>query len=401
MFNMYRVTNRSVCNLFIIFCLFPYLRIIPFNLDAQPNALILSVPIICIFSNKRIPKEIAMLLFAMVVAICLLVLTNMSLMGLRTLANYVSLFLVSYSSYLILKHHNGLSYNLFRYCVYVWFLVGFIQFFFDSTFGDFLIFRGAVTEEMQHGRGVCSLAVEPTYYGMMCVFMAVLNYLNFRGYSHYRQLFILLVIQLLFSKSTTVILFLGLSVLIYCLCQSLKRRAGVLYIIAALIGLVIFDITFKMYLDSVDSRLTNALKVLYENPDSFLLMDYSVNNRFMHSFFPIKAFFDDYGIPHGLARFNDYLIPLSKDTTWGYLLPYDYSEEYRINSAISGALYDLGVFSLPIILVLVKCLKELTKRGYNGLFCGIVLFCMMLNNMPFSQAILPFIFGNLIYLYRS
>lgn len=45
--------------------------------------------------------------------------------------------------------------------------------------------------------------------------------------------------------------------------------------------------------------------------------------------------------------------------------------------------------------------KGLTKNGYNGLLCGIILFCMMLNNMPFSQAILPFIFGNIIYLYRS
>ncbi len=392
---------RIFCCLLIAFCLFPYLRLLPFNLDAQPNALVLSVSIILAFGCRHVPKEIGLLIFVSLIALCVMVLSNISLLALRTFANYASLCLISYASYLALHYLNGLPYNLFRLCVYTWFAFGFIQTFFDSTFGDFLMFRGAVPSDMQHGRGVCSLAVEPTYYGMICVFMAILNYLNFRNLKYYKQLSILIFIQLIFSKSTTVFLFLGLSILVYCVWQGLKSRKGIIYIFAALIGLVIFDYTFKLYLDSVDSRLTNAIRVLYDNPDRFLLMDYSVNNRFMHAFFPIKAFLDDWGMPHGLARFNDYLVPMSKDPEWGYLLPYDYSEEYRINSAISGALYDLGVFALPILWVLYKCLRGLASRGYNGLFCGIVLICMMLNNMPFSQAILPFIFGNLIYLYRS
>ncbi len=390
----------GICFIFIIFCLFPYLRILPLELDAQPYAMVLSVPIVLTFLSRRMPKEIGLLLFVLSAAFVVMLFSNFSAIGFRVFANYASLFLVSYAAYISLNYLNGLPYNIFRYCVYVWFAVGFIQFFLDPSFGGWLTLRGEESS-MQNGRGACSLAAEPTYYGMICVFMAILNYLNFRDFKCYRQLSILIFVQFIFSKSTTVFLFLGLSVLVYCLYQVLKSRKGVIYIFAALIGLVIFDYTFRLYLDSVDSRLTNAIRVLYDNPDRFLLMDYSVNNRFMHAFFPIKAFFDDWGMPHGLARFNDYLVPMSKDPEWGYLLPYDYSEEYRIGSALGGALYDLGVFALPILWVLYKCLRGLASRGYNGLFCGIVLICMMLNNMPFSQAILPFIFGNLIYLYRS
>lgn len=395
------IIGRSLCGLFFVFCLFPYLRIMPFNLDAQPNALILSLPIIILFGRKKIPIEIGLLVFASIVALILLILTNPTPLGLRTFANYASLSLISYATYVALCYCKGISYTLFRFCVYVWFAFGFIQTFFISTFGNFLIYRGAVPAYMLHGRGVSALAVEPTYYGMICIFLIILNYLNFRDLKYYKQLNILLLIQLLLSKSTTVFLFLVLSFMIYCLFRSLRSRKGITLLFTGLISLVAFDYIFKTYLVNVDSRLTNALKVLYDNPQGFLLMDYSVNNRFMHAFFPIKGFFDDWGMPHGMARFNDYLVPLSQDPKWGYLLPYDYHREFRINSAISGALYDLGVFAIPILWVFYKCLKGLTKNGYNGLLCGIILFCMMLNNMPFSQAILPFIFGNIIYLYRS
>ncbi len=387
----------GICCIFIIFCLFPYLRILPLDLDAQPNAMILSVLIIMAFFNRRMPKEIGMLLFVLAAAFVVMLFSNFNEMGFRVLANYISLYVVACAGYMTLRYLKGLPYNLFRYCVYVWFAFGVVQFLWDPSFGGGLTLRGE-ENSMLNGRGVCSLACEPTYYGMVCVFMGILNYLNFRGRKYYRQLFVLLVIQLILSKSATVFLFLILSVLVYCLIQGFRSRKGIIIIIGAFIGLLILDYVLRMYIASSDSRIANVIRTLYEDPERFLLMDYSVNNRFMHAFFPIKAFFDDWGMPHGLARFNDYIIPMSRNLEWNYLLPYDYSEEYRINSALGGVLYDLGVFALPIILILYKCLRVEHLRGYNRTLCGIIIVSMMLNNMPFSQAILPFVIGNLIYL---
>lgn len=392
--------SNFICGTFIIFCLFPYLRIMPFNLDAQPNALILSIPIIIAFGSKRVPREVALILFVFVAAFCTMTLSNLSLIGLRTFANYASLFLISYSTYLSLTRLQGIPYKLFCYCVYVWLIIGAIQFFVSPSFGGILTLRGE-EGSMSHGRGVSSLAAEPTYYGMICVFLFILNYLNFRHREKYKLLSILIGLQFLFSKSTTCVLFLGLSFGIYGIYLIFNSRHKISILISVTAIVLIVNYTIAFYIDSHDSRLASVLNFLCHNPENFLLMDRSVNLRFMHAFFPIKGFFDNFGLPHGLARFNDYLVPLSKDPNWGNILPYSYNEEYRINSAIGGALFDLGILAFPLFYVMYKCVKGLSYRGVNGVLCSIVLISMMLNNMPFSQAILPFIIGDLIYLCRN
>ena len=390
-----------ICGIFIVFCLFPYLRILPFDLDAQPNALILSIPIIFILGSKLLLREIALILFVFVVAFCTLILSNPNLTGIRAFANYTSLFLISYSTYLSLKHLHGVPYKLFCYCVYVWLIVGAIQFFISPSFGGILTLRGE-EGSMSHGRGACSLAAEPTYYGMICVFLFILNYLNFRHREKYKLLSILIGIQFLFSKSTTCVLFLGLSFGIYGMYLIFKSRHKICLLMGFIAIVLIGNYVIVFYIDNfIDSRLGSVLNVLYYNPENFILMDRSVNLRFMHAFFPIKGFFDNFGLPHGLARFNDYLVPLSQDSNWSNILPYSYNEEYRINSAIGSALFELGIFSFPLFYVIYKCIKRLLCKGINSQLCGIVLISMMLNNMPFSQAILPFVIGDLIYLCSS
>ncbi len=388
-----------ICCIFVAFCLFPYLRIIPLHLDAQPNAMLLSVPIIFVLGKRNVPKEIAFILFVLVFAICIFILSNFSLIGLRSLANYISLFLISYATYLSLVRLDGIPYKLFCYSVYIWFIVGAIQFFISPSFGGLLTLRGD-EGSMSHGRGVSSLAAEPTYYGMICIFLFIINYLNFRGLKRYRLLSVLIFLQLIFSKSTTCILFLGLSLGVYGIYLIFKSRNRILVASSIVVGLVVANYAIKFYIDCQNSRLSSVLDVLYNNPENFLLMDRSVNLRFMHSFFPVKGFFDNLGFPHGLASFNEYLVPLSQEPNWNILLPYSYKEEFRINSAIGGILFELGIFAIPFFIVLYKCLRKLSLLGFNGVLCGIVLISMMLNNMPFSQAILPFIIGNLIYLYR-
>lgn len=398
--NYYRRKNliSILCNLFIIFCLFPYLRILPFNLDAQPNALVLSIPIILILGHSKISKEIAVVFFTFIVAICLLILTNPTIIGLRTFSNYLSLFLIAYATYLSLNFLQGIPYKTFHICVWVWFSVGFIQFVISPSFLSFLTLRGE-EGSMSHGRGVCSLACEPTYYGMISVFLVILNYLNFRKEKYFNQISIICIIQILLSKSSTCFLFLVLAFCIYFVFMILKGTHKLTTISYFILICAFLYYLMPIFIHSIDSRFTSVLNVLYYSPENFILMDRSVTLRFMHSFFPLKGFFDDYGLPHGLARFNDYLVPLSKNQEWGKLLPFSYEGEYRINSAIGGLLFELGIFALPFFIMVYKCFKKLyTVQSKKVIICGIVLGCMMLNNMPFSQSILPFIVGDIIYL---
>lgn len=388
----------GVCMLFVFFCLCPYLRILPLHLDAQPNALIFSVIIIALLGKHTLTKECAWLLFVLIAATAIMILSNPNALGLLILTNYISLFCISYAAYLALKRLNGIPYRLFTAIVCLWFVVGLIQTVISPSFLGFLTLRGSMSSA-SNGRGVTSLAVEPTFYGMISILMMIINYLNFRQYKHYKPLFLCLLAQLIMSKSTTCIMALAIAFSLYSLYCIVTRKNGIVYLALLIItGIAIYHAA-HFYAYNNNTRLARVVQVLLESPGSFLFMDFSINNRFMHAFFPIKGFFDNFGLPHGLGHFNTYLLQQQKSPEWGYLLQYHVSQEYKINTSIGGGIFELGFFGLPIYYVIIHCLKKI-KRKYNikVAFCGFVLFCMMLNSMNFNQAILPFLIGNLIYL---
>lgn len=125
-----------------------------------------------------------------------MILTSPNINGIRILSNYFSLFIISFATYLVLTDLRRIPYNLFVYIVYIWGIVGLIQLFYP-TFLSFLTLRGAYGGPT-YGRGVSSLAVEPTFYGMICVFLMMINYINFRNMPKYKFTKLVCIIQLIF-----------------------------------------------------------------------------------------------------------------------------------------------------------------------------------------------------------
>lgn len=384
--------------LFLIFSFFPFLRILPLDLDAQPNAL-MTGSLICIFmGNRYMKKDYILLLSMLIIATFLLILDKVNGIALRVYTNYVSLFVISYATYISLRRLGGLPYGLFRITVIIWLAVGMVQLYINPNFLSFLTLRGA-EGTLGFGRGVSSLAAEPTFYGMVVIILMMINYINFNKERHFRQLNFFLLIQLIWlSRSTTCILFSIIALVLFVVISILKKRNGFKIIFSTVLVGIIAVIIARYLVENTDSRLSGVLKVMFDNPEAFLVMDYSVNHRFNHAFFPIMGFFDSFGIPHGLGHFNDYLSSLNSDPAYSGLLTSNYYEQYKITTSLAGALFELGVFALPLFYIILTSLKAIKRFKINIVLVGCGLFSIMINAMNFNQAILPFFIGNLIYL---
>lgn len=384
--------------LFLIFCFFPYLRLLPLNLDSQPNALLLSLIVIILFMKTRINRDIAWLLFVLIAAVVCMIISWEDTLGLRILTNYLSLFFISYATYLTLLYFKGIPYTLFKWAVGIWFAVGIIQYFIWPSFLSFLLLRSDNVTMIEHGRGVTSLAPEPTFYAMICLLLLIVNHLNFRNRNSYKSIIVLLVAQIFLSRSTTCFFIIAISFFLYGIFRILKSKYRIRWLFGVIIvGCIGYYGVFYL-IENVDIRLAVALRHLLDNPSTFLSMDYSVNNRFMHAFFPFKGFFDNWGMPHGLGHFDDYMMQIINNPTYNQLITFDVSGERKTATSIGGPLFELGIFALPIYYILINAFIMLNRKGRNVEFCFFLLIALMLNTMNFNCAILDLVIGNIIYL---
>lgn len=389
---------RAICCLFLITCFFPFIRVLPLNMDAQPNSLILGSIIILLLGKHKINKYIGDLLLIVVFSFIIMLLSSPTPNGIRIFSNYLSLFVISYSTYLVLTYLRGIPYNLFRFSVYVWACVGLIQTLISPTFLSFLTLRGA-DGGPSFGRGVSSLAVEPTFYGMICVFLLLINYVNFNSCKQYKFICSICLGQLLLlSRSTTCILALMIALMFYGVYKLFESR-HLWRVLCISVILIIIGVQFsEIYVSHSNSRLANILGAIISNPEAFLSIDYSVNHRFTHAFMTIRGFFVDFGLPHGFDGFSTYLTDVLKSSYWRDVIMVDPKGETRITTSLGGILFELGVFAVPLFIVIIGCLKTLKSNGFDAVLIGMILLSMMLNAMNFNQAILPFFIGNLIYI---
>lgn len=387
--------KQTFFKIFIIFSFFPYLPIFPFSTDNQPNALFLAVVLYFGGIKRKIDTNLFALLAVFTFSVLLLLFSSLSEVALKSVAQYMSLFIISSVTCEGLSRNNGLPYNIYIFAVLFWFLIGGIQFLFDSTFGTFLSSRAV--EAFNGGRGVTSLAPEPTFYGMMCVFFVMIGILNFRERKNIKILMLILLIQIVvFSKSSTVIFSLGLVFIV-----SIFIRKNFLYF--CIIVLIILSF-FPVLINLLHSyRIGILLAKIYNDPLAFILLDGSVNSRFLNVFIPIYGFIVDGGLPHGYDSFASLIIEMR--TSFSILFS-DYmllggNVTSKIGSGISAMLYELGwVGAIPII-ILWKAFTPLLKENRNMLYLLLLYIIIMFNSITFVNSLASFIFGNVLYLSKS
>ena len=147
------------------------------------------------------------------IAILVFLFSDFNSYAIRRIANYASLLFIPLATFYVLKFNHGFNQLILKTTIIIWFSVGFIQAYFKPDFLSFLLPNPITLSD----RGVYSLAAEPTFYAIVCLFLFffVMHFFKVKDQKIYG--FLLLIQIAFFAKSSMVVLFLFFALIVYAL----------------------------------------------------------------------------------------------------------------------------------------------------------------------------------------
>ena len=378
--------NYLTGSIFIFLSTMPWVGL-PF-LDSQPwpvlaALLFLFINTISLPRNSKLPRMAVVLvwlvIFGLIVGSLMGVQNNFILY--RGIINYISiaLFIIAFYQYFKLY---GFPLKILVFSNIIWVVIALIQLFMPEIVSSFVASRTTV------GRGVTSLAPEPTFFAIYLFFSSWLILLGTK-YKPEKKLRFLLICNLLsillLAKSSMVVLYLAIVVSILILKKmsfSVKSLKFVFTIILIFV-LVYMGITNFM----PNTRIANLLKLMATiDPVALIRIDASINERFASVIVPIQGFIQNLGIPGGLHSFDR----VAADIVASYGEYFKYSNlQLRIMSWNGALFYELGFFGIIIWILLFNELLNGTKQRRYEL---VVLFIILFSAIPLAFPLIPMLF---------
>jgi|GEM_PF-790257 len=361
----------------IIASFFPYVSMYSFGTDIQPISitLVFVYIVIAFFYNLRFKSSFVFLMLPLVLSIFLMFLDDDMFAAIRSVLGYATICLVPIVFVYILNRYNKMFVISLKFSTILYLIVGLMQLFFDKNFLSFLLNRVSTSDS----RGVTSLAPEPTFYGLICLFF-MLFFISLNIPNKRRYIFILLFQIFFLAQSSMVILFLAIF-----LCYQRICNLNFKTFIISLLGLVAV-LYLLSNIDSVDKnfRVFSIIKMLAKNPFEILALDASINDRASAIYFSIKGLVDGYLLPNGFSSYGAYLnTELLKQ---GVFL--QSSSKSRIMSYYGGILFELGIAGLLIpvtfsIIIIKSYAGEIRTMFLYVLFINTILFSAIPMSFPF------------------
>lgn len=377
------IVVKAFIVMFYLFIFFPFVQIVPLPTDIQPYAMMFSIILLFMFflhdSKIKFPIEIMMLLPPLLLSI-IIGAYEFNFNSIRGAANYISLFCIALATYNALETEKTFSDWTLKTAVWIWLVIGLVQKFIYPKFMTFLLYMGRGSAE--GGRGVISLAPEPTFYGIICIFFLLLNF----HYHNNKWILVILLGQLIYlSMSSMAILFCILFGIyyffIYMVFFQTKMKSTLIVILSMFfIGLFVFQSGLIS-----DSRVGKLIALSIDDPSYILLVDPSGNDRFAHIFFSTLGMFQNYFLPHGFNAWNDQVLALI--SRYGEYFG-DITTSNRIMSGYGAALFELGAVGLFVPLSITLSLYNFHKNDIRR----VLLFALFVNTILFSAIQLSFPF---------
>jgi hypothetical protein len=297
--------------------------------------------------SKPAPGYIWLLGYMLLAAIGAAFIGDPSFAALRSLGNYVSIFLISLASYHFFRSTKVSVLSMTKVANLVWLAVGLGQTFMSN---DFLI---NVLPDVRRtaSRGVGSLAPEPGYYATTCLFFLLILFL----YKQERSIHgLLCVFQItLLARSSVIAMFLVCSLIVYVATSWTVRNVLVVAVLAASWWAVV---TQTHLLEN--SRIQDVFAMAIADPTSLTQKDPSISDRVGQLVFSIKGSFENYFLPHGFSSWGPYYY--SEVLQAGNWLTQYWANRYpdRIQSGVGAAFYELGFFGLIVPIVFIGGAKR-------------------------------------------
>lgn len=350
-------------------CFFPFIRF-PFlkiGTDVQPFAVIFAsfaLVIDCVKTNKiKITKHIKLFTFIFVWASIILLyslLSDASFFSIiRSYMSYISIVVISLVVNKMLTYRRGINENLIKKIINVWLLVGIIQKKFWPSFATWIVSNARTTE----GRGVISLASEPSFYGYMCFFM-LLFVMKFKEKRTVYIINLLFQITILAQSSVTIVylaVLIMVAALYYFFNGNVKINLSILSIGACILLILFYYVQYHH-----NSRMTYLLYSFFnirslDDLGNLVEKDESIQTRMYYIIYCLSEFAKYKGLPHG------------------------YISTERIESGYGAMLYELGFIGLFFIIGIWIIIYKGNKKTMSFIVATsftIILFSAIQMSLP-------------------
>lgn len=345
--------QRLIANLFLLSSLFCYVapvKIIP--TDIQPFYLIFALLYLSYGIPKKVPVDFLVIAFTVIVSTIVLTVNMFTFDAIRSYIAYIGLLICFLAFFKYFKDY-GVPYKILEYYVYILLGISVLQKFVNRDFFSFFI----VSQRTSEQRGVTSAFSEPTHYGMICLFLAIILILI--DHPLKKRLFIILIVQIIgFAMSSQTMLFLLLWLIVYLILNKMNLARVAFIAFLGFIGLYSYSFLI-VYFNLEDIRFVRIFDIILNEGFLILLMvDTSVADRLAHIIYSFKGAFDNFLFPNGFIVWFDYLEEMN--SKYEGILPH--AGMSKIMSSLGAILFELGIFGVPLIMLFYKNIMLLSLR---------------------------------------
>lgn len=390
----------------LFFCAaFPYVSPIPTPFDTQPYALVAAVLALVVAGRGAfVPHVLVPFGIVLAIAVAQFVARAEGADALRSLVGYASVLVISLAAFATYRHLRGSHLIL---ATQTWLAFGLAQAAISKTFGSFLLPRISTSPT----RGVTSLAVEPSYYSVVCIALLVLaDVLHADGRlsrNQHRLILATTIVQILLARA-------GLSVLlmfIYLLAK-LASQAKVGQLVKGAAGLAVASWLFVRAFQDIDAlretRVGRQLDIALTDPWLLLDSDGSVADRLGHVLIShLSVLHHPLGL--GPGTWSQHARDLAAQIGG---LTFELSEvnlSVRTNRIMSGwgaGFFELGVggFLLLGAFVVLMVRGWARSTGYAKqvhVSSAVTLYVVMLMAVPLAFPLFGYLLGVFAYLQHS
>ncbi len=351
----------------LITALFPWIQLSPLiKTDTQPYSFLLVIYALYIISlisllskntrysqlNKTQQYYLISSILAFFIVLTIPLIDTLDFDTLRGVYQYlyaciVFLFLFLVSFYYPSKKTIKFLYFLLLSSFSVWVFVGLYQYYVKKDFLTTLLNRAVVTDD----RGVISLSCEPAYFAHVLLFYSIVFFLYNKRSLAYISFFLII-----FLTKSSVVIAVGVAILIMIYLQKVTYKKLAIFFAISFLLLI----NMKTIVNSIEnnSRIVHLAKKLVNHPES-ILYDGSLNIRLTHFYYSYHGFLNDFGIPHGVKSWPNYIDSRIGDID--FLFDSGTQETSRINSGIGGILFESGLLGFLLIFMTILILSSLAK----------------------------------------
>lgn len=390
--------RRFLCALLVFFICFPFVRLLNIEGYNQPYAFFVALmvlPIALLRVYRFFPVwHLITLFYVLTFGLVLFFLTAYpykEYQEYKYLYSYISFPIITLGMYYFLYKDEVFVLRLLRLAIYLWMLCALIQFFVAPDFATGFIGLSEETagDISNSGRGVVSLAPEPTHYAFHVLILGA-AFVLLGGGGIVPVICVFQALMLAMSSSAILALLIG-----FCFSILLTFKIKLKYI---LIGLLLLLLALAILIYGPENRVQALFFEVLSSPTKLLMVDHSVNIRLGGLVASFLHILDTGFLPHGLshAEWIDSVKIILEDYTW--------LQGLSLNGPPSGILiilYQGGFLMIvPLICILSVFFRAILVDGYNRplvLVVPIILFFQYyIASPPFA-----FVYAIALYCYKE